>query len=309
MSTQALKAAVTGEPDKKKEPKNFPAMLEAFKNEIVRACPTHLKPDRMARIALTAFRRTPKLAECDPRSVFAAVIQASQLGLEPDTLGRSYLIPYERKFKDDQGNWRKAMECQFVPGWKGLVDLSNRAGKATVWTGAVFEGDEFDYALGDRPFINHKPGEEFDVERLTHVYAVGRTKGAEWPVIEVWSISRVRKHLKRYNKVGDRHYAYENMEMYARKVVLLQVLKYMPASAEMASAIALNDAAEIGKQHLTIKEAIEGTWEPVPNTEEEKVDSDTGEITGKPEGREPTPEEALEINARERLEAERGRGK
>lgn len=243
--------------------KNFPALLEQYKNEIVRALPRHLNGDRMSRIALTAFRRTPKLGDCDPKSVFAAVIQASQLGLEPDTLGRSYLIPYGK-------------ECQFVPGWKGLVDLTNRSGNATTWTGAVFNGDEFDYALGDRPFVSHKPGEEFDIEHLTHVYAVGRVKGAEWPVIEVWPIGRVKKHLARYNKVGKRHYAFENMEMYARKVVLLQVLKYMPASAEMAAAIALNDAAEVGNQGLTVKDAIDGTWAPIPDAVEDEAENGNG---------------------------------
>lgn len=227
---------------------NFPALLDKFKGEIARALPRHLNPDRMSRIALTAFRRTPALGKCDPRSVFAAVIQASQLGLEPDTLGRAYLIPY--------GN-----EAQFVPGWKGLVDLANRSGNVTVWTGAVFPGDEFDYAMGDRPFITHKPaGGDGELE---YAYAVGRVKGSEWPVIEVWTNERIKKHLNRYNKVGKRHYAHENWEMYARKVVLLQVLKYMPMSPELAQAVALNDAAEIGKQGLTVKDAIDGTWVPV----------------------------------------------
>lgn len=239
----------------RKEPTTFPAMLKAFLPEIQRALPRHLNGDRMARIALTAFRRTPKLANCDPRSVFAAVIQASQLGLEPDTMGRAYLIPY-------------GSECQFVPGWKGLVDLVNRSGQGTCWTGAVFEGDEFEYALGDSPHITHKPGEEDDPAKITHVYAVGRTKGAEWPIIEVWPIKRVWKHRDRYNKVGKKHYSFENEEMYARKVVLLQVVKYMPASAELVAAIALNDAAELGEQHLTVKDAIDGTWTPQPDEPE-----------------------------------------
>ena len=260
---------------KKEVPNNFPAMLDMFKGELQRALPSHLKADRMARIALTAFRRTPKLAKADPRSVFAAVIQASQLGLEPDTLGRSYLIPYDKNALVN-GKWEKTVECQFVPGWKGLVDLTNRAGNATVWTGAVFEGDEFNYALGDRPFISHKPGDEFDPERLMYVYAVGRVKNSEWPVIEVWTISRVKKHLARYNKVGAKHYAHENMEMYARKVVLLQVLKYMPASAEMATVMALNDAAETGSQGLTIEHALDNAYVPP------MVDEDTGEIHQEP---------------------------
>jgi recombination protein RecT len=235
----------------KKEPTNFPAMLKAFLPEIQRALPKHLNGDRMARIALTAFRRNPQLANCDPRSVFAAVIQAAQLGLEPDTLGRAYLIPYKG-------------ECTFVPGWKGLVDLVNRSGAGSCWTGAVFEGDQFDYGLGDTPFIKHKPGDEDDPTKLTHVYAVGRVKGAEWPIIEVWTVSKCAKHLKRYNKVGARHYAHENWEMYCRKVALLQVIKYMPASPELVATLALNDAAELGNQNLSVKDAIEGTWAPAP---------------------------------------------
>ena len=232
---------------KKPDTTNFPAMLKAFLPEINRALPRHLKGDRMARIALTAFRRTPKLAECDPRSVFAAVIQAAQLGLEPDTMGRAYLIPY-------------GSECQFVPGWKGLVDLVNRSGAGNCWAYPVFEGDDFDYQLGSEPKISHKPRGESDPDKITHVYAVGRVKGQEWPIIEVWPIGRVEKHRNRYNKVGKRHYSFDNWEMYARKVVLLQVIKYMPASPELVRTIELNDAAEIGEQHLTISDAIDGTF-------------------------------------------------
>lgn len=234
---------------------SFPQMLERFQGEIARALPKHLTAERMTRIALTAFRRQPKLGNCDPRSVFAAVIQAAQLGLEPDTLGRSYLIPY-------------GSECQFVPGWKGLVDLVNRAGNASVWTAAVFKGDEFSYQLGDRPGINHVPvSEDNDPENITHVYAVGRVKGSEFANIEVWPIGRVKKHRDRYNKVGRRHYSFENWEMYARKVVLLQVLKYMPASPELVLAMGLNDAAEIGPQGLSVSDAIEGSWVPLPREE------------------------------------------
>ena len=247
--------------------KSFPTLLKAHAAEIGRALPAHLSADRMSRIALTAFRRNPKLAECDSRSVFACVIQAAQLGLEPDTLGRSYLIPYKVNKKTPEG-WKSHMECQFVPGWKGLVDLMNRSGSGSVWTGAVFAGDDLDYQLGDSPFVRHKPA-SVPSDALTHVYAVGRTKGSDWPVIEVWTTARCEKHRNRYNKVGEKHYSFENWEMYCRKVVLLQVMKYMPCSAEMVQAMALNDAAEIGKQMLNVDDAIQGTWAQAEDGPEE----------------------------------------
>ena len=89
----ALEELRNNTPAKQEAPKDFPAMLQQWLPEIKRALPQHLNGDRMARIALTAFRRTPKLGRCNPMSVFSAVIQASQLGLEPGTLGAPDLIP------------------------------------------------------------------------------------------------------------------------------------------------------------------------------------------------------------------------
>ena len=258
--------------------KSFPTLLKAHAAEIGRALPAHLSADRMARIALTAFRRNPKLAECDPRSVFACVIQSAQLGLEPDTLGRSYLIPYKVNKKTAEG-WKSHYECQFVPGWKGLVDLMNRSGSGSVWTGAVFAGDEFDYQCGDSPFVRHRPRGDATAA-MTHVYAVGRTKGSDWPIIEIWTAERCEKHRNRYNKVGEAHYSFQNWEMYCRKVVLLQVMKYMPCSAEMVQAIALNDASEIGRQMLSVDDAIQGTWVEAPKEESDESESDADTKSG-----------------------------
>ena len=88
--------------------------------------------------------------------------------------------------------------------------------------------------------------------QLRFVYAVGRVHGAEYPVVEVWPVGKVLAHRQRFNKVGERHYSYENLEMYARKVALLQVLKYMPKSVELQNAVSLEH--NVGEQHLDIQE-------------------------------------------------------
>lgn len=214
----------------------FSGFMDQLKPQIARALPAHMNADRMARLALTAFSTTPALQQCDPKSIAGAIMTAAQIGLEPGINGQGYLIPY----KDT---------CTFVPGWKGLVDLVSRSGRATVWTGAVREGDKFDYQLGDEPFCKHRPGDEDEDAPFTHIYAIGRVKDAAMPVIEVWSRAKVLKHLNKYNKVGKRHYAFadeNNLEMYARKCALLQVLKYMPSSIELANAITASYAAEEG---------------------------------------------------------------
>lgn len=255
MSTQQLRTATAAA----KEPKGFMELIEAMKPEIARALPRHINPERMARIATTEYRKNPKLGECEIRSVFGAIITLSQLGLEPGVMGAAYLIPYKGV-------------CTAVPGWQGLADLVARAGRASVWTGAVYEGDEFEYAFGDRPHITHRPSDDDEApgpEKLTHVYAVGRIKGAEWPVIDVWSRAKVTKHRDRFNKVGNAHYSYQHFEMYARKVVLLQVIKYMPKSVELQKATDLADASEKGLT-IDLKQAAAG-WVPTGDDEPAKV--------------------------------------
>jgi recombination protein RecT len=226
----------------------FSKTLDRMKPQMALALPKHMSADRMARLALTAFSTNKDLQACRTDSILASLMTATQLGLEPGINGQGWLIPYKTT-------------CTFVPGWKGLVDLVSRAGRATVWTGAVYAGDKFDYQLGDEPFCRHKPDD--GEGEFTHVYAIGRVKDAQMPVIEVWTRSKVLKHLKQYNKVGKRQYG--------KKVALLQVLKYMPSSIELALAIEVSHAAEAGKGAV-----IEGDFVTVSN---ESVDDETGEIS------------------------------
>lgn len=247
---------VRGNPVAKEQPRNFPAMLKMFASEIERALPAHITATRMTRIALTAFNLNPALANCDPKSVFAAVIMSSQLGLEIGIQGQAYLVPYGK-------------QCQFIAGWQGLVDMVSRSGRASVWTGAVYEGDEFDYGMGSEQWIKHKAGDNHGISKVTHVYAVGKIKESEHSIIEVWTIKRVENHRDKYNKVGKRHYSYENLEMYGRKVALLQVLKYMPKSVELRDNLEMLEHTQ--GRNLDLKDAIEGTWTPAP-PEPEQID-------------------------------------
>lgn len=215
---------------------SFNAFMQKHKSQLELALPKHLNADRMVRLSLTAFSQNPALQRCDPKTIFGSIIVASQLGLEIGVNGQGYLVPYKDK-------------CTFVPGWKGLVDLANRGGRCTVWTGAVYEGDEFDYMLGDSPYCKHKPCGEFEESKLTHVYAIGRVKDSEMPVIEVWPIKKVYAHFKKtvVPALQSNHYSKKHLEAYAKKVALLQVLKYMPQSIEMSNAVDVSYAAEQGK--------------------------------------------------------------
>lgn len=214
---------------------DFNKYMTKLKPQMSLALPKHMNADRMARLAMTAFSTNSALQECDFNSIAGAIMTAAQLGLEPHVNGAGYLIPYKKN-------------CTFVPGWKGLADLVSRSGRGSVYTGVIYKDQRYEFIDGARRDLKILNETELDAESdITHAYAIGWVKDSSVPIIELWTMAKIIKHRDRYNKVGKRHYSYENLEMYARKIPLLQVMKYMPSSVEMANAIEVQHAAEDGR--------------------------------------------------------------
>lgn len=211
------------------------SFMEKLKPQLDLALPKHMTADRMTRLALTAFSTTPKLQKCDVNSIAASIMTAGQLGLEPGVNGAGYLIPYKTT-------------CTFVPGWKGLVDLVSRSGRGTVYTGVIYSDQDYTFTDGARrDLVIHSETDLDDENDITHAYAIGWVKDSVMPVIELWTVAKLKKHRDKYNKIGKSHYSYKSWEMYCRKVPLLQVLKYMPCSIEVSNAIDVSHAAEAGR--------------------------------------------------------------
>ena len=270
MTSQTLKSVATGQ-----EPKNpivaFSNFMDKLKPQMALALPKHLTADRMARLAMTAFSTSAQLQNCEPKSIAASIMTAGQLGLEPGINGAGFLVPYGRT-------------CTFVPGWKGLVDLVSRSGRGTVFTGVIFKDQEYTFLDGARrDLIIHNETDLDDPADITHAYAIGWVKDASMPIIELWRVTKITKHRDKYNKVGAKHYSFRDWEMYARKIPLLQVLKYMPCSIEVSNAIAINNAAESGRG-ATIENGIvidmddQQTAQHSASPSNGTVDKATGEI-------------------------------
>lgn len=240
--------------------------LEKLKPQLQAALPKHLNADRMARIVMTEFSKNPALQDCTMQSIAACVMTASQLGLEIGVGGQAYIIPYKTT-------------ATFVPGWKGLIDLVSRAGRASVWTGAVFQGDVFDWELGDSPFLKHKPMGENDPEKMLFAYAIGRVNGSDCPIIECWPNERIKKHFAKnvIEHLKKKHYAMKHWEMYARKVVLLQVLKYLPQSIELQTAVDISHAEDQGRATMSIDADFITIEQPIePENQVDRVEQATG---------------------------------
>ena len=61
-------------------------LLMRSQAQIATALPKHLTAERMMRVAMTTIQKSPSLLAADPKSLIAAIVQASELGLEPNYL-------------------------------------------------------------------------------------------------------------------------------------------------------------------------------------------------------------------------------
>lgn len=276
MTVSALKNAVSNTPAKAGKPTTIHGFMETYKTEIQRALPKHMTADRMARIALTEFRKTPALMKCDPATLFGAVIQCSQLGLEPGgTMGHAYLIPFENKK-------RGTTDVQFILGYRGMLDLARRSGQiVSISARDVCANDKFSYCYGIEETIEHVPAEGQRGE-LTHVYAVAKLKdgGVQFEVLTRAQIEDIRNNSQgyktavRFNRTDSPWIAHFT-EM-AKKTAIRRLFKYLPVSIEIQRAVAMDEAGEGGFSQDN-EFVIEGVANEIPN-EESTVDTETGEI-------------------------------
>ena len=159
----------------KKQSATIKEYISVMSGEIAKALPSVMTPERFTRIALSAVSNNDKLAACTPQSFLAAMMNAAQLGLEPNTpLGQAYLIPY-------------GGACQFQIGYKGLIDLAYRSGEVKMIDAqVVYENDEFFYEYGLDAKLRHRPAFS-DRGDLIYFYGIFKTVNGYQTGFEVCS--------------------------------------------------------------------------------------------------------------------------
>jgi recombination protein RecT len=216
---------------------NLKNLLERSKGSIAKTLPTHMSAERMVKIAVVAASRNPALLQCDPLSLLRALMEASQLGLEPFTgLQQAYIIPF-RNHKTGQH------EAQFIPSYRGLIDLARRSGNiVSIEAHLVYEHDTFEVEMGLNPKLRHVPFFEGSRGKIKLVYAVAILKdgGQQFEVMSKSDVDEVKATSKSANNgPWVSHYG----EM-CRKTCVKRLVKYLPMSVELAKAITKDNAAE-----------------------------------------------------------------
>jgi recombination protein RecT len=210
-------------------------MIKALEPEIKKALPSVITPERFTRMALSALNTTPKLSECTRMSFLGALMNAAQLGLEPNTpLGQAYLIPYNNKGK---------LECQFQIGYKGMIDLVYRNEQVqSIQAHCVYENDYFDYELGLNSRLVHKPALK-DRGEMVLVYALFKLENNGF-AFEVMSKEDIDTHAKKYSKGFSSSYSPWNSNYFemCRKTVVKKLLRYAPLKTDFLRAVETDES-------------------------------------------------------------------
>lgn len=222
---------------------SFPKLLEASLAQIKYALPKHITPERLVRVALTAFRQQPLLSKCEPKSVLASVFIAAQLGLEIGVLGEAYLLPF-------WNNKDRRYDCQLIVGYQGYIKLARNSGHIqSIETHVIYEKDQYVLQYGLEPKFEHVPYLDGDPGKPKLVYCLARFKdgGSHLEVMTWDEIQKIKARSPSKSREGEIKgpWITDEIEM-ARKTGVRRAQKYWPKSIELATA-AIHDgkAAEL----------------------------------------------------------------
>lgn len=202
------------------------SQLIKMDGEFADALPAHIPVERFRRVALTAIMsNTDLITKVERRSLFQALTKAAQDGLLPDGRDGAIVI---------YGN-----QAQWMPMIGGIRKKVRNSGEIVSWEAhAVFENDEFEFELGDDPFIKHKPTLN-DRGKIIAAYSIATLKGGEKSreVMSVHDIEKVRNASRAKNS-GPWTQWYEEM---ARKTVARRHSKVLPMSTDLDDLIRRDD--------------------------------------------------------------------
>lgn len=211
-------------------------LIHALGPEIQKALPEVLTPERFTRMALSALNTKPKLRECSQMSFIAALMNAAQLGLEPNTpLGQAYLIPYRNKTKG-------VLECQFQIGYKGLIDLCYRNPQVQMISAhEVYANDEFEYELGLNPRLVHRPVLENRGE-LKLFYGFFKLANGGFG-FEVMGRADMDAYAKEHSESIESAFSpwRDSYVQMAKKTVIKKALKYAPLQSDFRRALSTDE--------------------------------------------------------------------
>jgi len=250
---------------------------DAMKKQMALALPKHCTIDRFMRMAVTSIRKNPALAECTQESVFACLMDLSQLGIEADGR-RAHLIPFKK-------------ECTLIIDYKGLVELALRSNMvSTIHADVVCENDSFEFSYGSGGTLKHVPCLKGDRGEPYGAYSYAKMKDGsesyEWMnEADIMKIKAMAPGARTQNSPWNSKELIVQLEMW-KKTVLRRHSKWLPLSSEF------RDAAEKDNEAIEADYIDMGTVPETPVPEKKVLPKVThGKAVSRASAKKPPVEE------------------
>lgn len=148
----------------------LPAIIEKMQPEFAKTLGEMVPSERFTRIAVTAVKSNPALAELDRTSLMSSIMQAAQDGLVIDGK-EAAIVPFKGK-------------ATYIPMVAGLVKrIRQHPDFANLSHGIIYQGEldsgAFEYVKGDDEYLNHKPMLFGDRGEPIGAYAIVTTKDGQ----------------------------------------------------------------------------------------------------------------------------------
>lgn len=213
--------------------------LTARSKNLAQYARNSIRPDTLIRLAVFEFAQSEWLQKCQPETVYASLVTAAQLGLEPSGVrGEAYLVPFKGK-------------CTLVPGWRGLIKLALRSKAVkSFYSHVVYEGDDFVVRLGTDPAIHHVPllnGPEGREVIAAYAVAVMENGTIDPEVMDRHELDKIRTFAasSRGGKDGPAYTQWAD-QMY-RKAPIRRLAKRLPLGDDYFLAQKLDELHDAGK--------------------------------------------------------------
>jgi phage RecT family recombinase len=203
---------------------NLNAELAGMTQKFQAALPKSIDAERFVRTIVTAVQLEPKLLDADRTSLYMACMRAAGDGLLLD--GREAgLSVYSKR---DTG----IQTVAYLPMVGGILKKIRQSGEiSSIRAHCVYQGDEFEYELGDDERIVHRPSLTAQGGQILAVYAIAKFKDGDIQR-EVMSWAQIQKIASKATGIGKACWSSEPGEM-AKKTVIRRLSKRLPSSNDV----------------------------------------------------------------------------
>ena len=237
--------------------------LEKMADKFNEALPQHMEVNKFISVAKLTLNKNQNLVNADRNSLLQTFMDSAKDGLYLDGKEASAVL---------YGN-----QVKYIPMVEGVIKVLHNSGLIkSICAEVVYENDLFDYELGTKQHITHKPLITGDRGKPVCVYAIAVTSN-DGQYIEIMNMDEVEKCRQVSKGSSSPHSPWVKWyDQMAKKTVIHRIAKRLPKNDAISSVVRIDEDSMVdvtpnAKQSTEPKDSLSRLRESI-GMEQEDVD-------------------------------------